>query len=103
MRLPSSDVSRGAWGAVAPIAPDGSWNSSLTMYASSSGFDEPPAGVGERRRARGLVVVDQLLVRQALHQLGEALVRDQVPLGAVLVHVGERGGRAVPLRQPREP
>src|SRR5437762_13952800 len=63
---------------------------------------ELSAGVGERRRHRLLVVVDQLLGHERLHHLREALVGDQEPLGAVLVHLAERGCAAVPLRQPCE-
>src|SRR5204863_456633 len=43
-----------------------------------------------------------LLGHERLHHLREALVGDQEPLGAVLVHLAERGCAAVPLRQPCE-
>src|SRR5262245_27178264 len=64
--------------------------------------DEPAAGVGECRGHRLAVVVDQLLRNEALHHRGEALVRDQEALRAVLVHVRKRGRLALPLREPRE-
>src|SRR5438128_7689439 len=64
--------------------------------------DEPPPGVVQRRRSRCRVVVDQPFGHEALHHFREALVRDQEPLRAVLVHLAEGGRGAVPLRQPRE-
>src|SRR5438445_7564219 len=72
------------------------------MVLGWSAGDELAAGVGERRRHRPAIVVDEALGDEALHHLREALMRDQVSLRAVVVHLAQRGGRAVALREPRE-
>ena len=64
---------------------------SARVSSTSALRDEPPPGVGEGRPHRPLVVVDQPLPHEALHHFREALVGDQEPLGAVVVHLAERG------------